>query len=136
MTTRDDLALANHLADAAGAAIRPFFRARYDMEYKADKSPVTQADRAAEAAIRAILENERPGDGIIGEEYGSVREGAERGMRLASGLPDQVLAPTRGMSNRRPLARGRPAKAQGLPHRSTVSAVLYSLMMALRPCCV
>ena len=78
MTTRDDLALANHLADAAGAAIRPFFRARYDMEYKADKSPVTQADRAAEAAIRAILEKERPGDGIIGEEYGSVREGAER----------------------------------------------------------
>ena len=30
MTSRDDLALANRLADAAGAAIRPFFRARYD----------------------------------------------------------------------------------------------------------
>ncbi|MDE0947946.1 MAG: histidinol phosphate phosphatase, partial [Sphingobium sp.] len=38
----------------------------------------TEADRAAEAAIRAILEKERPGDGIIGEEYGSVREDAER----------------------------------------------------------
>jgi histidinol phosphatase-like enzyme (inositol monophosphatase family) len=78
MTTRDDLALANRLADAAGAAIRPFFRARYDMEYKSDQSPVTEADRAAEAAIRAILEKERPQDGIIGEEYGSVREDAER----------------------------------------------------------
>ena len=78
MTTRDDLALANRLADAAGEAIRPFFRARYDMEIKADKSPVTEADRAAEAAIRAILERERPDDGIIGEEHGSVRTDAER----------------------------------------------------------
>lgn len=78
MTTKDDLALANRLADAAGDAIRPFFRARYDLEYKADQSPVTEADRAAEAAIRAILEKERPDDGIIGEEYGTVREDAER----------------------------------------------------------
>ena len=36
MTTRDDLALAHRLADAAGEAIRPFFRARYDLEIKAD----------------------------------------------------------------------------------------------------
>mgnify|MGYP001347526424 CR=1 FL=1 len=73
-----DLRLAQRLADAAGAAIRPFFRARYAMEAKADATPVTEADRAAEAAIRAILEAERPGDGIIGEEYGNVREGATR----------------------------------------------------------
>ena len=78
MTTRDDLALAHRLADAAAEAIRPFFRARYDLEFKSDKSPVTQADKAAEAAIRAILEKERPGDGIIGEEYGATREDAER----------------------------------------------------------
>ena len=78
MIDEADLALAHRLADAAGAAIRPFFRARYAMEAKADATPVTEADRAAEAAIRAILETERPGDGIIGEEYGSVREGAAR----------------------------------------------------------
>lgn len=78
MTTRDDLALANRLADAAAAAIRPFFRARYDTEYKGDSSPVTEADRAAELAIRAILEKERPRDGIIGEEFGATREDAER----------------------------------------------------------
>lgn len=78
MTTRDDLALAHRLADAAAEAIRPFFRARYDLEFKSDKSPVTEADRAAEAAIRAILEKERPSDGIIGEEYGATREDAER----------------------------------------------------------
>jgi inositol-phosphate phosphatase/L-galactose 1-phosphate phosphatase/histidinol-phosphatase len=73
-----DIDLARQLADAAGAAIRPFFRARFAMETKADSSPVTQADRAAEAAMRAILEVERPSDGIVGEEYGKVREGAER----------------------------------------------------------
>ncbi len=76
--TEDDLLLANRLADAAGVAILPYFRAEFGLEMKADHSPVTLADRAAEAAIRAILESERPGDGIIGEEYGTVREGAER----------------------------------------------------------
>ncbi|MDB5689441.1 MAG: histidinol-phosphate phosphatase, partial [Sphingomonas bacterium] len=73
-----DIDLARRLADAAGAAIRPFFRARFEMETKADASPVTQADRAAEAAMRRILETERPADGIVGEEYGNVREGAGR----------------------------------------------------------
>jgi histidinol phosphatase-like enzyme (inositol monophosphatase family) len=48
------------------------------MEAKADASPVTQADRAAEAAIRAVLAKERPTEGIIGEEYGNEREDAER----------------------------------------------------------
>lgn len=78
MSLADDLALAHRLADAAGEAIRPFFRARYETDYKSDASPVTQADRAAEAAMRAILEKERPQDGIIGEEYGRSREDAER----------------------------------------------------------
>lgn len=73
-----DIALIQRLADAAGTAIRPFFRARFEIETKPDASPVTQADRAAEAAIRAILEVERPADGIIGEEYGVVREDAAR----------------------------------------------------------
>ena len=78
MSLIDDLALAHRLADAAGEAIRPFFRARFETDYKSDSSPVTEADRAAETAIRSILEQERPDDGIIGEEYGAVRESAER----------------------------------------------------------
>jgi len=78
MSQADDIALAQRLADAAGAAIRPFFRAPYEIEDKADASPVTEADRAAELAIRAILEAERPDDGIIGEEYGTIREDAAR----------------------------------------------------------
>lgn len=76
--TADDIRLAHALADAAGAAIRPYFRAEHGLEQKADASPVTLADRAAEAAMRTLLEAERPGDGIVGEEYGTVREGAER----------------------------------------------------------
>lgn len=78
MSMTDDLILAQRLADAARDAILPFYRARLDTDYKADDSPVTQADRAAEAAMRAIIERERPGDGIIGEEYGVTREGAAR----------------------------------------------------------
>ena len=73
-----DIRLANALADAAGAAIRPYFRASIVIEAKGDASPVTQADRAAEAGMRALIERERPDDGIIGEEYGRVREGAGR----------------------------------------------------------
>jgi len=78
MALADDIALANMLADAAGTAIRPYFRARYDIETKADASPVTEADRAAERAMRALLDAERPRDGVIGEEYGVTRVGAAR----------------------------------------------------------
>ncbi len=68
--TAADLALAQRLADAAGEAIRPFFRAAYQQELKPDRSPVTEADRAAEAAMRRLLDAEAPGDGVVGEEYG------------------------------------------------------------------
>ena len=78
MAARDDLDFAQRLADAAGEAIRPFYRAHFDIEAKSDLSPVTQADRAAEGAMRAIIEKERPQDGIIGEEYGTIREDAAR----------------------------------------------------------
>ena len=70
----DDIALALRLADEAGAAIRPYFRAQVASERKADASPVTLADRGAEEAMRRILDAERPHDTIIGEEFG-VREG-------------------------------------------------------------
>ncbi|MBC2776240.1 histidinol-phosphatase [Parasphingopyxis marina] len=76
--TPKDIDLANRLAEAAGEAIRPFFRAAFTLEDKADATPVTEADKAAETAIRAILEKERPEDGIVGEEYGAVRQGAAR----------------------------------------------------------
>lgn len=76
--TDKDLALALRLADVAGAAIRPLFRGQWTAERKADRSFVTEADRAAEAAMRRLIEAEFPRDGIIGEEYGARNEGAGR----------------------------------------------------------
>jgi inositol-phosphate phosphatase/L-galactose 1-phosphate phosphatase/histidinol-phosphatase len=71
------LALAAALADAAGAAIRPAFRTPFEVDDKPDLSPVTAADRAAEGAMRRLIEARFPDHGIIGEEFGSQREAAE-----------------------------------------------------------
>ena len=76
--TGDDIALAHALADAAGAAIRPWFRRAFLVETKEDFSPVTIADREAEAAIRRLLAEHRPDDGVIGEEYGEDRPDERR----------------------------------------------------------
>lgn len=78
MSQADDIAIAIALADAAGAAIRPFFRAPYEIDTKADASPVTEADKAAELAMRAIIEKAFPTDGIVGEEFGTTRPEASR----------------------------------------------------------
>jgi histidinol-phosphatase len=40
------------------------------IETKPDRTPVTEADRGAEEALRARLAEARPGDAIVGEEYG------------------------------------------------------------------
>ncbi|OYX39504.1 MULTISPECIES: inositol monophosphatase family protein [unclassified Sphingomonas] len=69
--TQADIDLAHRLADAAGAVIRPYFRAPHGLETKADHSPVTLADREAEAAMRSLIEATFPDDAIIGEEYGT-----------------------------------------------------------------
>jgi histidinol-phosphatase len=67
---------AHKLADTAGQVIRPFFRQRIEVTDKNSAKgisvfdPVTAADKGAEEAIRAIIERERPADGIVGEEYG------------------------------------------------------------------
>ena len=65
------LQFAGELADAAGEAIRPWFRAEMQVDRKSDGSPVTQADRAAETAIRERIADQFPLHGVIGEEYGS-----------------------------------------------------------------
>ncbi|MEO6309911.1 MAG: inositol monophosphatase family protein, partial [Leifsonia sp.] len=68
----DDLALALHLADAADAISRSRFTAMdLVVTTKPDRTPVTDADQAVERAIRAGLAEARPGDGILGEEYGT-----------------------------------------------------------------
>jgi inositol-phosphate phosphatase/L-galactose 1-phosphate phosphatase/histidinol-phosphatase len=71
------LALAVELADTAGASIRPYFRTNLTVDDKADLSPVTTADRAAETAMRQLIAARFPEHGIIGEEFGREREDAE-----------------------------------------------------------
>jgi inositol-phosphate phosphatase/L-galactose 1-phosphate phosphatase/histidinol-phosphatase len=71
------LALALRLADAAGEAIRPYFRKPLTVDDKPDLTPVTAADRAAEQVMRSLIEEQFPNHGIVGEEFGRVREDAE-----------------------------------------------------------
>jgi len=71
------LSLAAELADAAGAVIRPYFRTVLTVDDKADLSPVTAADRAAERTMRQMIATRFPEHGIIGEEYGRERDDAE-----------------------------------------------------------
>ena len=73
----DLIDLAHRLADASGDVIRPYFRQPIAIDAKADASPVTIADREAEQAIRAVLADARPTDGIIGEEFGNENTDAE-----------------------------------------------------------
>lgn len=63
---------AHRLADAARAAILPHFRADLLIDGKGDGpfDPVTEADRGAERAMRALIEAAYPHHGILGEEYG------------------------------------------------------------------
>jgi histidinol-phosphatase len=66
-----DLALALALADLAdGITLTRFGAADLVIEAKPDLTPVTDADRAVETALRARLAAERAGDAIIGEEFG------------------------------------------------------------------
>ncbi len=67
----DDLALALELADLADAITMGRYRAEDLMvDTKPDLTPVTEADRAVEQALRDHLARERPGDAVVGEEYG------------------------------------------------------------------
>lgn len=72
---QDRLALAHRLADAAGGVIRPYFRRPLAVSNKGGGDlfdPVTEADRAAEAAIRDLIRSAFPEDGILGEELGEI----------------------------------------------------------------
>ena len=61
---------AHLLADASGRIILPYFESQLEVETKDDKSPVTKADREAEAAIRGLIEQTYPDHAIFGEEGG------------------------------------------------------------------
>ena len=71
------LALALALADASGPIIARYFRTGTTVLDKADLSPVTAADRDAEAAMRALIAERMPEAGVFGEEMGADRVDAE-----------------------------------------------------------
>jgi histidinol-phosphatase len=68
----DDLALAHALADLADAITLDRYQAQdLVITNKPDNTPVTDADRAVETAIREALATHRESDGLVGEEFGS-----------------------------------------------------------------
>jgi histidinol-phosphatase len=67
----DDLAVAMALADGADAlTIARFGALDLRVDSKPDLTPVTDADRAVETELRDALQRDRPGDRILGEEFG------------------------------------------------------------------
>jgi len=80
MTAIDFAAFVDELATVSGETIRPFFRSALGIENKSASGgfdPVTAADRAAEAAMRALIKRTFPEHGVIGEEFGADRPDAE-----------------------------------------------------------
>jgi inositol-phosphate phosphatase/L-galactose 1-phosphate phosphatase/histidinol-phosphatase len=62
--------VAHELADAAAAVTSRYFRTPVPVDVKSDASPVTVADREAEAAMRQLLAQRFPEHSIFGEEQG------------------------------------------------------------------
>ncbi|HEU0148685.1 MAG TPA: histidinol-phosphatase [Bradyrhizobium sp.] len=80
MTAVDFAQFVEELATISGEAILPFFRSSLTATDKSRGGvfdPVTEADRAAEVAMRRLIESTFPGHGIIGEEFGSTRADAD-----------------------------------------------------------
>jgi myo-inositol-1(or 4)-monophosphatase len=80
MTAVDFVPFVERLAKISGEAIMPFFRAAFAMEDKSGGGvfdPVTEADRAAEAAMRRLIGEAFPHHGVIGEEFGAERQDSE-----------------------------------------------------------
>src|SRR5262249_29165908 len=80
MTAIDFVAFVDQLAAVSGETIRPFFRTALGVENKSlsgSFDPVTAADRAAEAAMRALIKQTFPEHGIMGEEFAAERPEAE-----------------------------------------------------------
>jgi histidinol-phosphatase len=63
-------AVAIDAAEHAGRLARRYFDDTFKIEWKADQSPVTVADREAETLLRQMLLDAFPRDGFLGEEYG------------------------------------------------------------------
>ena len=78
-TVRDDMTLALRLADQADAVTMERFGALdLRVDTKPDLTPVTDADRSVEGALRDTLSQQRPDDPVLGEEFGGTTAFAGR----------------------------------------------------------
>ncbi|NMC19561.1 MAG: histidinol-phosphatase [Thermogutta sp.] len=68
---RRRLAWAVKIAREAGEITLRYFGSNLEVEWKADDSPVTVADREAESHLRRRIAEAFPEDGIVGEEWGT-----------------------------------------------------------------
>ncbi len=76
-TYSEFLEVALAAAKSAKEVILSYYNGHFDIEIKADQTPVTVADRAAERVIRETLQKAFPDHGIFGEEYGSDNKSTE-----------------------------------------------------------
>jgi len=121
----DDLSLACSIAADADLVSGPRFRAAdLLVESKPDRTPVTDADRAVERLIRERIAEARPGDGILGEEFGVEGDPEGRGRQW-------IVDPIDGTAN---FLRGVPVWAtliglaiDGVPVVGVVSAPALGL---------
>jgi len=68
-----DLSFALELADIADRITLPYYEQRsFNLDWKANHTEVTEADRETESVIAANVASRRPGDGLFGEEHGLV----------------------------------------------------------------
>lgn len=86
---------AAELARLAGSVAARHFRTGITVETKADGTPVTVADREAEAAAREWLAARFPDDGVLGEEYGE--SAAQAGRRWVIDPIDGTKSFVRGV---------------------------------------
>jgi histidinol-phosphatase len=91
MDERVEVAIA--AAQAAGEIALRYFRTRLAVDYKSDRSPVTQADRECEQRIVEVLRRSFPDYGVIGEEFG------ERGAAAEPTRPRWIIDPIDGTKN-------------------------------------
>ncbi|SON62766.1 Histidinol-phosphatase [Mycobacterium simulans] len=148
--TETDLTFALALADRADVATRARFGALdLRIETKPDLTPVTDADRAVEADLRQVIARDRPGDSVLGEEFGGTAtfsgrqwivdpiDGTKNFVRgvpvwarlialLEDGVPSVGVVTAPALRRRWWAARGRGAFAsvdEAQPRRLSVSSV-------------
>ncbi len=73
---REMLDFISETAFLAGRSTLAYFQTGVQADYKADRTPVTRADRGAEELIRARIEKFFPDHAIVGEEFGVKESGA------------------------------------------------------------